>query len=141
MSSPVQQRTCGNHRDFSAAAQHTLALLRRRFPAAFGSVKPLKLGIRDDILARTKLTEAELFHFMSFYVNAPAYLSAQSERGAMRHDLDGQEVEPVSEENRIYALMRLGEVLDQQREQQERARYLAFRAALMEPTIIKVEQA
>ena len=133
MTSPAAQAARPFGRDFSAAAQGTLAILRRRFPAAFRQVKPLKLGIRDDILKRTKLTEAELFHFMNFYTRSVAYLQAQAQPGAMRVDLDGHAVEPVSEENRIYASLQLDEVLHEQREQ---ARFRAFRAALLEPVVI-----
>ena len=121
-------------RDFTAGAQRTLGRLRRQFPGAFQAVKPLALGISDEILARTKLTELELVHFMTFYTRSPAYLSAQAKPGARRVDLNGEAVEPVSDENRRYAAERLDEELALRRDD---ARWLAFKAALVGPAVFE----
>ena len=98
--------------DFSAGAQRTLGQLRRRFPGAFKQVKPLALGIHEEILESTKISELELVHFMTVYTRSAAYLRAQAEPGAIRVDLDGVMVEPVSDENRCYAANQLEEELE-----------------------------
>jgi sRNA-binding protein len=120
-------------RDFPVGAQHTLSRLRRRFPDAFGQVKPLKLGIHFDIQERAGMDSLQVGQFMTFYTRCAAYLQAQVRPGAMRHDLDGNPVEPVSEQNRAYALAELDCRNGQRRDQNN---WLAFRAALLEPVVI-----
>jgi sRNA-binding protein len=130
MTAPANQSTRPPFgRDFSAGAQHTLARLRRRYPGAFREVKPLALGIRDDILARGGFDHLELLHFFGWYSRAPSYLRAQAQPGAMRHDLDGAAVDPVSEENRAYAAAELDH---QEARQRWHSQWLKFRAALLE---------
>ena len=137
MTAPTDQSTRPPFgRDFSAGAQRTLARLRRRYPGAFSQVKPLALGIRDDILDRGGFDYLELLQFFGWYSRAPAYLRSQAEPGAMRHDLDGTAVCFVSEENRAYAATELHCLQAQQRSE---AQWLKFRAALLEPTTISEE--
>jgi sRNA-binding protein len=134
VTAPVDQSTRPPFgRDFSASAQHTLSRLRRRFPGAFGQVRPLKVGIHFDIIDRTDMDSLIVVHFMSFYSQSAAYLRAQTQPGAMRYDLDGNPVEPVSEANRAYAVAQLEWVQGQRRQEQH---WRAFRAALLEPVAI-----
>ena len=58
-------------RDFSIAAQRTLGRLRDLFPRTFGVVRPLKLGITEDIVARTSLSTDQVCEFLRFYCKLP----------------------------------------------------------------------
>jgi sRNA-binding protein len=122
--------------DFSVSAQRTLGQLRKLFPKAFGSVRPLKIGITSDIVARTAMTSEQVCEFMRFYCTLPAYYRAQLREGAVRYDLDGQRVGAVSIEERMHASLGLER---QWAERRVRRRELAFKAALLEPTIIPDE--
>ncbi len=89
-----------------------LARMRKRWPAAFDTAKPLKLGIRNDMIAaRFSAQDADVF--MSWYSQTPEYLSAQAEPGAQRHDLHGVPVGEVLPENATYAAQRLMELRHQ----------------------------
>lgn len=123
-------------RDFSVSAQRTLAELRRQFPRAFGTVRPLKVGITADLQARTSIGVNAIVEFMRFYCDTPAYLRATARAGAMRYDLDGHRIEPVTFENRTYAVRRLEE---HTLARLMRKSFLAFRAALLEPVVIREE--
>lgn len=133
MTSPTDDTTRILPGDLTEAAQVTLGRLRRRYPGAFKEVKPLALGIRDDIMDRGGFDHLELLHFFDWYSRAPAYLRAQLQPGAMRYDLEGKAVGTVTDENREYAAAELSHRLAQR---QDQARYRAFRAALLEPVTI-----
>ncbi len=90
----------------------TIEWLSDHFPAAFFSqakqVKPLKIGIFDDIIefyerldvppySKTQIREA-----LNYYSGSPAYLSSQKVHAA-RVDLYGNEVDEVTEEQAKYA--------------------------------------
>ena len=92
--------------------QEIIAWLVAEFPKAFftkaSDVKPLQLGILDDILefyyklnvqpySRKKLRAA-----LNFYTSTRAYLSSQ-QQGAYRINLFGESVERVTEEQMHYA--------------------------------------
>lgn len=119
--------------DFSAAVQTMLARLRREFPEAFGMVRPLALGIREALVARTTLSDAEVSSFLTFYTRSAAYLRAQAQPGAVRVDLDGNVVEAVSTDNSAFAAERLHHELARRR---EHAQWLAFRGALLDPLVM-----
>jgi sRNA-binding protein len=124
-------------RDFSIAAQRTLGRLRDLFPRTFGVVRPLKLGITEDIVARTSLSTDQVCEFLRFYCNSPAYLRASLRPGAVRYDLDGQRVAAVSTAERMHSTLRLEELWG---DRQARKRERAFRAALLEPVTIDGER-
>jgi len=67
---------------------------------------PLQIGIWDGLLALLRPgTEPEaLARALRAYTRGTGYFMACARKDAMRHDLDGRAVEPVSEEHRTGAL-------------------------------------
>jgi ProP effector len=93
----------------------TIDWLADHFPAAFfkkgKQVKPLKIGIFDDIidfyerLDTPPFSKKILREALNYYSASPAYLSCQK-KGSARVDLFGIEVDVVSEEQAKYAYQR-----------------------------------
>jgi len=89
--------------------------LTEHFPTAFypkaKQVKPLKIGIFDDIidfyerLESPPFTKKILREALNYYSGSPAYLSAQK-ASTPRVDLYGNEVDLVTEEQEKYARQR-----------------------------------
>jgi hypothetical protein len=67
---------------------------------------PLRVGIWDALLAllRPGAEPEALARALQVYTRSTGYFMACARKGAMRHDLDGRAVEPVSEEHRTGAL-------------------------------------
>src|SRR3954470_5201130 len=67
---------------------------------------PLQIGIRDALLAllRPGAEPEALARALRAYTRSTGYFMACARKGAMRHDLDGRAVEPVSEEHRTGAV-------------------------------------
>jgi ProP effector len=96
-------------------AQYGVELLRAYFPACFkpnNEVKPLKKGIKQDLLIRlstidTIVTEdkACMVKSLSYYVNTIVYHKSVIE-GVMRIDLDGNPAGVVSAEEARYSAER-----------------------------------
>jgi ProP effector len=89
--------------------------LSENFPAAFSTkakfVKPLKIGIFDDIIDFYERLDSPPFskkllrEALNYYSGSPAYLSCQV-ASASRVDLYGNEVDVVNEEQAKYARQR-----------------------------------
>jgi hypothetical protein len=89
----------------------TLAPLRERlttWPAVLPSeigdpVRPLKIGVRDDLATLLPAGEAPevLNRVLRRYTRSTQYLTALTAPGALRHDLDGNPVEPVAAEHKV----------------------------------------
>lgn len=89
--------------------------LSEHFPAAFlkkaNQVKPLKIGIFDDIidfyerLDSPPFSKKSLREALNYYSASPAYLNCQKANVA-RVDLFGNEVDVVTEEQAKYAYQR-----------------------------------
>lgn len=98
--------------------QDAIHWLVEQFPAAFFSknkqIKPLKLGIFEDILDfyerldHPPLSKKSLREALNYYSSSKAYLSCQTE-GKNRVDLFGYEAEPVTKEQAAYAQKQLNE--------------------------------
>lgn len=94
-------------------AQYGVELLKAYFPGAFkpmSEVKPLKKGIKDDLLKRLSSMEnivtedkACMVKSLSYYVNTKSYHKSVV-AGAERIDLDGQPAGIVSDEEAKYSL-------------------------------------
>lgn len=83
--------------------------LKQRFPALFGGApKPIKLRVQADIQARAPgvFPKAALSAFLRRHTGATSYLVALS-KASHRLDLDGQPVDPVSDEHRQAAVEEL----------------------------------
>ncbi len=93
----------------------TIEWLIEHFPAAFfkksNQVKPLKIGIFDDIidfyerLDSPPFSKKALREALNYYSTSPAYLSCQVANAA-RVDLYGNELDVVTEEQAKYAHQR-----------------------------------
>jgi len=93
----------------------TIDWLAENFPAAFlkksNQVKPLKIGIFDDIIDFYERLESPPFskkalrEALNYYSSSPAYLSCQKANAA-RVDIYGNEVDVVTEEQAKYAHQR-----------------------------------
>lgn len=94
-------------------AQYGVDLLKVYFPAGFKSmaeVKPLKKGIKEDLLKRLSTMEnivtedkACMVKSLSYYVNTQAYHKCVLEN-ALRVDLDGEPAGVVSAEEARYSV-------------------------------------
>jgi ProP effector len=69
-------------------------------------VLPLRIGVWDALLAllRPGAEPEVLVRALRAYTRSTGYFMACARKDAMRHDLDGRAVEPVSEEHRTGAL-------------------------------------
>lgn len=118
-------------------AQYGVDLLKVHFPACFksmGEVKPLKKGIKEDLLKRlgtieTIVTEdkACMVKSLSYYVNTLSYHKSVV-AGAERVDLDGVSAGVVTAEEASYSI------------EKQQARILAKKQAAAAPAIAKAEE-
>ena len=78
----------------------TISELAVAFPAAFThdpvQVRPLKLGIKDDLYARSGISRRRITAALRSYCNTASYLTV-TKQGAVRVDLDGQPTSTVTE--------------------------------------------
>ncbi|AWN74362.1 protein convertase [Legionella anisa] len=94
---------------------HVIDWLIEHFPNAFfkkgNQIKPLKIGIFDDIidfyerLDSPPFSKKSLREALSYYSASPAYLNCQKENAA-RIDIYGNEVDTVTQEQAKYAHQR-----------------------------------
>lgn len=99
--------------------------LAEHFPNAFfkksKQVKPLKIGIFDDIidfyerLDTPPFSKKSLREALSYYSASPAYLSCQKANAA-RIDIYGNEIDIVTEEQAKYAYQRHQERYNKKKE-------------------------
>jgi sRNA-binding protein len=88
--------------------RRVLAALRALWPHSIGACRPLALGIAHAIAAELPdLPRERLRAVISYHCRSTRYLRACSAEGAMRVDLRGAEVEPVSAEHRAQAAARV----------------------------------
>jgi sRNA-binding protein len=89
-----------------------------------GHPVPLAIGSLEPLLARLNvgLCPPERFGWLlGWYASTTSYLIALAQRGAIRHDVDGRQVEPVSAEHRQGARARLKERHARRRSSRRRA--------------------
>ena len=82
----------------------TLSILREWFPAAFaGRPRPLKVGVRKDIIERAPaITPTEIARALRYHTQSNGYLRSVRP-GATRIDLDGNEVGAVTADEAAHA--------------------------------------
>ena len=68
-----------------------------------GEPVPLKIGIFDDLVALAKSQESKIRKALHSHCRSKLYLAELLVDQAMRHDIDGNPVEPVSEGAKIAA--------------------------------------
>lgn len=73
------------------------------------TIKPFAVGLFDEIryLLRPDCALIALRRAVGAYVNSKAYFLVSAQPDSMRHDIDGHEIEPLSEEARRFAQERL----------------------------------
>ncbi|MCG5526614.1 ProQ/FinO family protein [Ectothiorhodospira haloalkaliphila] len=96
------------------ARQEALEWLKRRWPRAFGNPVPLCLGANERILEACENDPhapdvATVKDALRAWVRHPDYLRRVA-AGDPRHDLEGQEVEPVTSEHQAHARIRYREI-------------------------------
>src|SRR5712691_9319136 len=91
----------------SAAAQTLARTLLARYPAAFhaeaAAVRPLKIGIDHDIQQALDVASKVVSEVLRGYTRRRAYRAALAVPGALRVDLHGQPVAPVTPEQQQWA--------------------------------------
>lgn len=108
-----------------SANQAAIALIAETYPSAFSrdNVRPLKIGIQEDLVADGKLPAGKIKRALASYVRAPQYYKSM-QAGAERVDLDGNAAGLVTEQDAAHAKEMLKKIRQQrrEREQQQRAK-------------------
>ncbi|NRA16177.1 MAG: ProQ/FinO family protein [Oceanospirillaceae bacterium] len=104
-----------------AGNQAALALLIETYPETFSrtNIRPLKIGIQDDLIADDKVAKNKIKRALASYVRAPNYFRAMKQ-DADRIDLTGSSAGKVSESEAEYAKTQLKEFHQRRRENQRR---------------------
>jgi ProP effector len=126
-------------RDFTAV-QNTIAALADLYPACFAVFqerrKPLKVGVRDDVIAALNgaITDKEVSRALRWYCGNSGYLKACVE-GAPRIDLNGEAVGTVTAEEADNARARLAQQHAKQRTRRQKTngRAVSIDTASAEP--------
>ncbi len=103
-----------------AANQAALQLLFDTYPEVFSreNVRPLKIGIQEDLIADEKLARNRIKRALASYVRNPHYLRSL-QAGADRIGLDGSAAGKVSEEEAAHAQEKLKQIREQRKERQK----------------------
>ena len=104
---PPQDTTLPGWMQGAPAVQTLARTLLARYPAAFraegAEVRPLKIGIDRDLQQALDVDPAVLRTVLGGYTRRRAYRAALAAPGAMRVDLAGQPVEPVTPAHQQWA--------------------------------------
>ena len=97
------------------ARSETLAWLKGAYPALMGPLLPLPLPLRFGDMVFPRAQEAgctlqAVRDAIKFHCNGIAYLEAIAATGAMRCDLEGASVEPVTAKHQAFAKNRVAEI-------------------------------
>lgn len=106
-----------------AANQAALEQLIEAYPQTFSrdSVRPLKIGIQEDLIADEKLARNRIKRALATYVRSLAYLRSVQE-GVERIDLKGEASGTVTASEAEHAQGRIKEIQAQRRERQKQQR-------------------
>ncbi|MFT6915972.1 MAG: ProP effector [Motiliproteus sp.] len=101
-----------------AANQAAVALITEFYPSTFNrdAVKPLKIGIQEDLLAEEKIPPGKIKRALASYVRAPQYYKSLV-ADADRVDLKGEPAGKVSEEEAEHAKAMLKKMREQRQQQ------------------------
>lgn len=102
-----------------AANMAALQQLSEAYPKTFDrrNVRPLKIGIQDDLIADEKLAKNKIKRALASYVRSINYLRSLQE-GAERVDIQGESAGTVTAEEAAHAKGKLNEINKQRREKQ-----------------------
>jgi ProP effector len=100
-----------------AANQAALQLLMETYPKVFNrdNVRPLKIGIQDDLIAEEKVAKNKIKRALASYVRAPQYFRSLQD-GADRINLQGEPQGQVTAEEAEHAKGKLKEFHQHRRE-------------------------
>ena len=120
-----ESATAGGKRNKNRAANiAAVQLLMDAYPEVFSrdKVRPLKIGIQEDLVADDKVSRTKIKRALASYVRSPQYLRSFKE-GAERIGLDGQPAGIVTTEEAEHAKGKLQAMQDARRERiKEQAR-------------------
>lgn len=102
-----------------ASNQAALALLIELYPETFSrtNIRPLKIGIQDDLIADEKLAKNKIKRALASYVRAPNYFRSMK-IDIDRIDLAGKGSGKVSESEAEYAKVQLKEFHQRRKDNQ-----------------------
>jgi ProP effector len=102
-----------------AGNQAALAILIETYPETFSrtNIRPLKIGIQDDLIADEKVAKNKIKRALASYVRAPNYFRAMK-LDSDRIDLSGGASGKVSESEAEYAKSQLKEFHQRRRDNQ-----------------------
>ncbi|UTW13311.1 ProQ/FINO family protein [Marinobacterium rhizophilum] len=105
------------------ANQAALKLLMETYPKTFSrtGVRPLKIGIQEDLLADEKIAKNKIKRALASYVRTLSYYRSL-QAGAARIDLAGEAAGEVSEQEAEHAKGKLKEINRQRRERDQQQR-------------------
>ncbi len=94
-----------------AANQAALQLICETYPQVFNrnNVRPLKIGMQEDLIADEKLAKNKIKRALASYVRSPHYFRSL-QAGADRIDLNGNAAGTVTESEAEYAKQQLKEI-------------------------------
>ncbi|MEH6471712.1 MAG: ProQ/FinO family protein [Halopseudomonas sp.] len=100
-----------------AANQAAVALISELYPKAFNrdAVKPLKIGIQEDLVAEEKLPQGKIKRALASYVRAPQYYKSLVV-DADRVDLNGEAAGKVTEQEAEHAKAMLKKLREQRQQ-------------------------
>tara|TARA_R110001583_G_scaffold118683_1_gene270141 strand:- start:48 stop:515 length:468 start_codon:yes stop_codon:yes gene_type:complete len=100
------------------ANQAAVTLISELYPDTFNrnAVKPLKIGIQEDLLAELKLPQGKIKRALASYVRAPQYYKSLVAE-ADRIDLKGEPAGKVSSEEAEHAKAMLKKIREQRQQQ------------------------
>ncbi len=103
-----------------AANMAALQQLSEAYPNTFDrkNVRPLKIGIQDDLVADEKLAKNKIKRALASYVRSINYLRSLQE-GADRVDINGEPAGAVTAEEAEHAKGKLKEINQRRREQKK----------------------
>ncbi|MGB1239939.1 MAG: ProQ/FINO family protein [Pseudomonadales bacterium] len=113
---PAANKTKAKNR---AGNQAALSLLIETYPNTFSrtNIRPLKIGIQDDLIADEKVAKNKIKRALASYVRAPNYFRGMK-LDADRIDLNGEASGKVTQAEAEYAKTQLKEFHNRRRESQ-----------------------
>ncbi len=102
-----------------ASNQAALAMLIELYPQTFSrtNIRPLKIGIQDDLIADEKVAKNKIKRALASYVRAPNYFRAMK-LDVERIDLTGKDAGKVTESEAEYAKTQLKEFHQRRKDNQ-----------------------
>lgn len=94
-----------------------ITLMCETYPKTFSrdNVRPLKIGIQEDLLADEKVSKGKIKRALASYVRSPAYYRSL-QAGAQRVDLLGEDAGEVTEQEAEHAQAMLKKIREERNE-------------------------